>query len=127
MLRDAWFAVSFLCGVQQRRGVVLGSQPIRKSDAFRWLLLMGLMIGWVGEARVELTAFVFTGAGWRRHHDAEKHARVGCGIEQRRCDGCFGQGQKWWGVVCVCGACERAGFAACLRLCGAIVIMGGCV
>ena len=94
MLRDAWFAGAFLCGIQQRRGVVLGMERLRTSDAFRCLLFMGLMIGGVGEARVELTAFVFTRAGWRRHHDAEKHARVCCGIEQRRCDGCFGLCKK---------------------------------
>ena len=94
MLRDAWFAVAFLCGIQQRRSVVLGLQLLRTSDAFRCLLFTGLMIGGVGEARVELTAFVFTRAGWRRHDDAEKHARVCCEIEQRRCDGCFGQGKK---------------------------------
>ena len=94
LLRDAWFAVSFLCGIQQRRSVVLGFQRLWTSDAFRCLLFMGLMIGGVGEARVGLTAFVFTRAGWRRHHDAEKHARVCCGIEQRRCDGCFGRCKK---------------------------------
>ena len=75
MLRDAWFAGALLCGIQQRRSVVLGKERLRTSDAFRCLLFMGLMIGGVGEARVGLTAFVFTRAGWRRHHDAEKHAR----------------------------------------------------
>ncbi len=50
LLRDAWFAVAFLCAVQQRRGVVLGRQPQRTSDALRCLLLMGLMLvgGWGG-------------------------------------------------------------------------------
>jgi hypothetical protein len=44
LLRDAWFAGSFMCGVEQRRGVVLGIQWIRTSDAFRCLLLMGLLL-----------------------------------------------------------------------------------
>ena len=94
MLRDAWFAGALLCGVQQRRGVMLGKQQLRTSDAFRFLILMGLMIGWGGKARVGLTIVIFTRAGWRRLPDAEKHARVCCGIEQRRCDGCFGRGKK---------------------------------
>ena len=44
LLRDAWFADAFLCGVQQRRGVVLGKQRLRTSDAFRCLILMGPML-----------------------------------------------------------------------------------
>ena len=94
LLRDAWFAGAFLCRVQQRRGVVLGIQRLRTSDALRCFLLMGLMIGGGGKASFGLTAFCFTRAGWRRHHDAEIHARVCCGIEQRRCDGCFGRRKK---------------------------------
>jgi hypothetical protein len=95
LLHDAWFAVAFLCAFQQRRGVVLGMELLRTSDAaFRCFLLMGLMLGWRGEARFRLTAVVYTRAGWRRHDDAEKHARVCCEIEQRRCDGCFGRGKK---------------------------------
>ncbi len=38
IVADAWFAESFLCGVQQRRDVVLGRQLLRTSDAFRCLL-----------------------------------------------------------------------------------------
>ena len=94
MLRDVWFAESFLCVVQQRRGVVLGVQLLRTSDALRRLLLMGLLLGGGGKALFGLTAVVFTRAGWRRHHDQSIHARVCCGIEQRRCDGCFGLGKK---------------------------------
>ena len=52
LLRDAWFAGAFLCAVQQRRGVVLGMERLRTSDAFRWLLLMGLLLAWCGERRV---------------------------------------------------------------------------
>ena len=127
LLRDAWFAGAFLFGVQQRRGVVLGRQLQRRSDAFRCLLLMELMIGVGGKAHFGLMAFFFTRAGWRRHHDLSIHARICFGIEQRRCDGCFGLGKKCLGFVCMFDACERAGFAGCLRFCGAIVIMGGCV
>jgi hypothetical protein len=43
-MRDVWFAGSFLCGVEQRRGVVLGIQQLRTSDALRRLLLMGLLL-----------------------------------------------------------------------------------
>ena len=44
LLRDAWFAVSFLCTVEQWRGVVLGTERQRTSDAFRCLFLMGLLL-----------------------------------------------------------------------------------
>jgi hypothetical protein len=125
LLRDAWFSDAFLCAVQQRRGVVLGIQLGRTSDALRCFLLMGLMIGGGRKASVGLTAFCFTRAGWRQHHDHSIHARVRCGIEQRRCDGCFGRSKKSLRFVCMFDACERAGFAALLRFCGAIVIMGG--
>ena len=44
LLRDAWFAASFLCADEQWRGVVLGTERIRTSDAVRCLLLMGLLL-----------------------------------------------------------------------------------
>jgi hypothetical protein len=44
LLRDAWFAGAFLCGVQQRRGVVLGIERRWTSDAFRFLLLIELLL-----------------------------------------------------------------------------------
>ena len=63
-----------------------------------------------GEARFGLTAFHFTRAGRRRHHDPEKHARVCYGVEQWRFDGRVGRGKKWLRFVRVFDACERAGF-----------------
>jgi hypothetical protein len=62
-----------------------------------------------GEARFGLTAVVFTRAGWRRHHDAEIHARVCYGVEQRRFDGRVGLCKKWMRFVRVFDACGRAG------------------
>ncbi len=53
-------------------------------------VLSGLLVH-AGAARVGLTAFLFTCAGWRRHYDRSIHARVCCRVEQWRCDGCFGQ------------------------------------
>ena len=44
LLRDAWFADAFMCTVEQWRGVVLGTERIRTSDAFRCSLLMGLLL-----------------------------------------------------------------------------------
>ena len=44
LLRDVWFAESFVCAVHKRRGVVLGSQLLRTSDALRRLLLTGLLL-----------------------------------------------------------------------------------
>jgi hypothetical protein len=76
LLRDAWFADAFLCCIQQRRGVVLGRQLLRTSDALRCFLLMGLMIGGGGKASFGLTAFCFTRAGWRQHHDHSIRAPV---------------------------------------------------
>jgi hypothetical protein len=88
-----WFAGTFLCAVQQRRGVVLGMhrqlefefERLQTSDALRRLLLRGCCFV-RGEARFGLTAAVFTRAGI--------HARVCFGIEQRRCDGCCGRGKQ---------------------------------
>ena len=56
-------------------------------------VLSGLLVH-AGAARVGLTAFWFTCAGWRRHYDPENHARVCCRVEQWRCDDCFGPGEK---------------------------------
>ena len=60
-----------------------------------------------GEARFGLTAFHFTRAGRRRHHDPENHSRVCYRIEQRRCDGCFGLGEKCFFVIFACSMLAR--------------------
>ena len=52
------FAGSFLCGVEQRRPVVLGTQRLRRSDVLRCLLLMELLLC-AGGAALRADGFCF--------------------------------------------------------------------
>jgi hypothetical protein len=49
----------------------------------------GSVVCW-GAAAYRADDTVCSRADWRRHHDPAKFARFCCGVEQRRCDGCFG-------------------------------------
>ncbi len=91
------FADALLRGDERRRCVVLGKERQWPGDAVLGMLNEWAVVSfrlWV-RCIVRLTLFLLR-AGWRRLHHPAKHARRGCWLEQRRCDGGIGGGK----IVC---------------------------
>ena len=118
---DVLFAVSFLCVVERRRGLVLGKQRRWPSDAC-CCVLRELFVCCGGD--VCRADDVFFGAARRWHDDRAIHARGCCWFGQRRCDACFGRGKL--GVVIAAWLPFGRHMAADFRDCiGCVVVIGG--